>query len=78
MNRYLDVDSTVRFDVAPAKSAHYISMAHRPCGAWVMSLVAVSCLWKISGCWLVGAASGCQLQLGILNVFRFPFTMIYN
>ncbi len=32
---FLDVDSTVRFDVAPAKSAHYISMGHRPCGAWV-------------------------------------------
>ena len=32
---HLVVDSTVRFDVAPAKSAHYISMAHRPCGAWV-------------------------------------------
>ncbi len=31
---HLVVDSTVRFNVAPAKSAHYISMAHRPCGAW--------------------------------------------
>ncbi len=31
---HLAVDSTVCFDVAPAESAHYISMAHRPCGAW--------------------------------------------
>ncbi len=31
---HLAVDSTVHFDVAPAKSAHYILMGHRPCGAW--------------------------------------------
>ena len=36
---HLDVDSTVRFDVAPAKSAHYISMGHRPCGAWAVKFL---------------------------------------
>ncbi len=31
---YGQMDSTIRFDVAPAKLSHYILMAHRPCSTW--------------------------------------------
>ncbi len=48
---HLIVDSIVRFDVSPAKSAHYISMAHRPCGAWAVpwqkhAIFDVKCIWE--------------------------------